>query len=56
MDSNSFRCQWQGSSVFVIDFEQISRIVLVFALLNLNMQMTAGLYLFRLEVIITQKL
>ena len=28
--------QWRRSGVFIVNFEQISRIVLVFPLLNLN--------------------
>ena len=33
---------WRRSGVFIINFEDISHLVLVFILLNLNMQLPAG--------------
>ena len=35
-------CQWRRSDVFIVYFEQISHIVLVFLLLTFNKQMPAG--------------
>ena len=37
--------QWRCSGVFIVNFENISHIVLVFLLLTLNMQLPAGLVL-----------
>ena len=36
------RCQWRRSGIFIINFEHISHVVLVFLLLTLNMQLQAG--------------
>ena len=36
------RRQWRCSSVFIVNFEHISHLVLVFLLLTLNMQLPAG--------------
>ena len=37
--------QWRRSGVFIINFKQISHIVLVFKLMNWNKEMPAGLSL-----------
>ena len=37
------RHHWRRSVVFIVNFEQISHIILVFPLLTLNKQMPAGL-------------
>ena len=37
------QCQWRRSSVFIVSFEHISHLALVFLLLTLNKQMPAGL-------------
>ena len=39
----SERRQWRLSDVFIVNFEHISHLVLVFLLLTLNMQLLAGL-------------
>ena len=36
------RRQWRRSGVFIVIFEQVSHLFLVFLLLNLNKQMLAG--------------
>ena len=36
------RRQWRRSGVFIVNFEHISHLVLVFLLLTLNMQLPAG--------------
>ena len=36
------RCQWHHSGVFIVNFEHISHLVLVFLLLTLNMYLAAG--------------
>ena len=36
------RCQWRRSGVFIVNFEHISHLVLVFLLLILNMLFPAG--------------
>ena len=36
------RCQWRRSGVFIVNFEHISHLVLVFLLLTLNMLLPAG--------------
>ena len=36
------RRKWRRSGVFIVNFEHILQLVLVFLLLNLNMQITAG--------------
>ena len=33
---------WHRSGVFIVNFEHVSHLVLVFLLLTLNMQLTAG--------------
>ena len=35
------RRHWRGSGVFIVNFEHISRLVLVFLLLTLDMQLSA---------------
>ena len=37
------KAKWRGSGVFIDNFEQIFHIVLVFPLLILNKQMSAGI-------------
>ena len=37
------RRQWRRSGIFIVNFEHISNLVLVFLLLNLNMQLRAGM-------------
>ena len=39
------RCQWRRSGIFILNFEGISYLVLVFLLLTLNMLMSAGINL-----------
>ena len=36
------RCHWRRSDVFIVNFEHISHLVLVFLLLALNMQLPAS--------------
>ena len=36
------RCQWHHSDIFIVNFEHISHLVLVFLLLTLNMQLLVG--------------
>ena len=43
--SNRIR-YWRRSGVFIVSFEHISHLVLVFLLLTLNMQMPTGLFSF----------
>ena len=38
------RRQWRRSSIFIVNFEHISHIVLLFPLLTLNMQLPADLW------------
>ena len=42
------RRHWRRSDVFIVDFEHISHLVLLFLLLTLNMQMPTGLGLIQL--------
>ena len=45
------RQHWRGSGVFIVNFEHVSHLVLVFLLLILNMQLPAWL---RLQKALTQ--
>ena len=38
------QCQWRHSGVFIVNFEHILHLFLVFLLLTLNMQLLAGLW------------
>ena len=48
-----YRCQWRRSSVFIVDFEHISRFSLVFLLLTLNKELVniSWVYLFVFKLI-----
>ena len=35
--------RWRRSGIFIVNFEHISHLVLVFLLLNLNMELLAGI-------------
>ena len=41
-NKDTLRLQWRRSSVFIVNFEYISHLVLVFLLLTLNIQLPAG--------------
>ena len=41
----SKQCQWPHSGVFIVNFEHISHLILVFLLLTLNMELLTGIIL-----------
>ena len=41
-NKDTLRLQWRRLSVFIVNFEYISHLVLVFLLLTLNIQLPAG--------------
>ena len=46
------RCQWRRSSVFIVNFEHISHLYLVFLLLTLNKLMLVWLYcIFTIDIV-----
>ena len=46
------RRQWRCSGIFIVNFEHISHLVLVFLLLTLNMLLSAGLFNWLKEYIV----
>ena len=49
VNNKDTRTKWRYSSVFIVNIEQISQIVLVFALLTLNKQIQDSIVCFELE-------
>ena len=49
VNNKDTRIKWRYSSVFIVNIEQISQIVLVFALLTLNKQIQDSIVCFELE-------